>query len=171
MKLDDFVKEEKKYTLYVDMDGVLCDFLKGASEATGLNFKQHSDWTKHKDTAWRVLADIGSRFWARLPWNKNGKKLWNYVRQYEPRILSAFPQATENKQYAIDGKKEWIKKNLTGVKEINLVRGQDKQLYARKDAILIDDSKRNIDQFNAAGGIGILHKNTNDTIRKLQKLL
>ena len=163
--------EKKELALYVDMDGVLVDFLGGAGKATDMKFKTHMDWEKVKKTEWKTLANIGSRFWAKLPWMNDGKKLWSFVKQYEPRILSAFPQATENKQNAIDGKREWIKKNLSGVKEVNLVKGQDKQNFARKNAILIDDSKRNIDQFRRAGGIGILHTSASDTIKQLKKYL
>lgn len=168
-RLHNFLNESP--ILYVDMDGVLVDFLKGAGQATSMNFKTHMDWEKVKQTEWETLSKMGSRFWARLPWMKDGKQLWNYVKDYEPRILSAFPQAKQNKQHAINGKKEWIKKNLSGVKEVNLVKGQDKQKYARKNTILIDDSERNINQFNNAGGIGILHTDTKSTIAKLKGIL
>jgi len=59
---------------------------------------------------------------------------------------------------------------------INLVRRVEKQKFAmksdmgRRPAILIDDFPRNIDQFKAAGGIGILHTNTVKTIKELKKL-
>lgn len=171
MRFDSYINKQSSYILYVDMDGVLCDFLKGAGIATNKHFKTHMDWEKVKKTDWQILADMGSRFWARLPWTKDGKQLWNFVKDYEPRILSAFPTAPENKQHAINGKKEWIKKNLTGVKEVNLVKGIDKQKFARKNTILIDDSERNINQFNAQGGIGILHTDTNSTIQKLKGIL
>jgi len=36
---------------------------------------------------------------------------------------------------------------------------------------LIDDLPRNIDPWIEAGGIGILHKNTEDTIKKLKKII
>jgi hypothetical protein len=46
--------------------------------------------------------------------------------------------------------------------------------YVRKvkpDVILIDDTQDVIDDFNAAGGIGILHKDIRQTIRILQEVL
>ena len=168
MRLNEYMRDDIGTIIYVDMDGVLCDFLKGAGEATGYKFKTHMDWEKVKRTEWQTLANMGSRFWARLPWMKDGKQLWKYVQDYEPRILSAFPQAPENKQHAINGKVDWIKRNLRNVAEINIVRGQEKQNYARKNTILIDDSPRNIDQFNRAGGIGILHTSSSKTIKELK---
>ena len=40
----------------------------------------------------------------------------------------------------------------------------------KENAILIDDFASNIKRWEAAGGIGILHKNANDTIQQLKKL-
>ena len=40
----------------------------------------------------------------------------------------------------------------------------------RRPAILIDDFPRNVDQFKAAGGMGIVHTNTSNTLRELKKL-
>jgi len=159
-----------KYEIYVDMDGVLCNFLQAASKLTGEKLRFHHDWEKIKHTAWRQIAEEGSKFWAYLPWMQDGKELWEYVKPYKPNILSAYPQASANRWYAERGKVQWINTELTGYNNINIVRGQDKQKYALKNAILIDDAKRNIDQFTEAGGIGILHKNTKHTIFKLKVL-
>ena len=45
-----------------------------------------------------------------------------------------------------------------------------KSNYAKENAILIDDFASNIKRWEAAGGIGILHKNANDTIQQLKQL-
>jgi len=37
-------------------------------------------------------------------------------------------------------------------------------------AVLIDDYKKNTDQFTQRGGIGILHTSTSNTISELKKL-
>jgi len=55
----------------------------------------------------------------------------------------------------------------------NLVKRVQKQNYAKvagQPAILIDDYKKNTDQFTAKGGIGIHHTSTSNTIRELKKL-
>ena len=46
---------------------------------------------------------------------------------------------------------------------------ESKKNYARKDAILIDDRISNINDWNNAGGIGILHTSTSSTLTKLSK--
>ena len=47
------------------------------------------------------------------------------------------------------------------------MKGSD---VGRRPAILIDDYPKNVTQFRAAGGIGILHTNTSSTINRLKKL-
>jgi len=170
MRLKEYIHESTEYTIYVDLDGVLTDFLKGASLATGKTFNTHAEWEKVKSSDWRVIADIGADFWAGLPWTSDGKKLWGVVKQYNPNILSAFPQAKENKQHAVTGKNKWIKRELSGYNKIHLVKGQDKQNFASPKSILIDDLERNVEQFISKGGIGILHKNANDTIKQLKRI-
>jgi hypothetical protein len=57
--------------------------------------------------------------------------------------------------------------------EINLVLRKQKQDFAKKNGIpniLIDDYPENIREWEAKGGIGILHKNAADTIARLKKL-
>ena len=60
---------------------------------------------------------------------------------------------------------------------INIVRRRDKQDFAmkgsdlgRRPAILIDDYPKNVQQFKAAGGIGIVHSSASNTISQLKRL-
>ena len=49
----------------------------------------------------------------------------------------------------------------------------EKQLYAKtagRPNLLIDDFKRNVDQWKSKGGIAIFHTSTSNTIRQLQRL-
>jgi hypothetical protein len=45
-----------------------------------------------------------------------------------------------------------------------------KQLFAGENRILIDDLANTIDEWNAKGGIGILHTSAANTIKELKKL-
>ena len=67
------------------------------------------------------------------------------------------------------GKIMWVKENLGSV-ELVICSAKEKQDYAKKNTILIDDSKENIDQWNTRGGLGILHKSAMGTIKKLKGL-
>ena len=70
---------------------------------------------------------------------------------------------------------KWLKKN-TGFKRANvhLVLRSQKKSYAKtkeeKPNVLIDDYAKNIKEWEAAGGIGILHTNVGKTINKLKGL-
>ena len=154
--------------IYVDMDGVLCDFIAQSKKATGKIFTQD----KAKEY-WPIIKRT-PRFWSDMPWMPGGKQLWNYVKQYNPHILSAYTPEDPN---CIPGKKTWLRKNVRiSSNRVNLVRRVEKQKFAMKSdmgrapAILIDDFPRNVDQFKAAGGMGIVHTNTSNTLRELKKL-
>ena len=58
-------------------------------------------------------------------------------------------------------------KILNNVNEEIFVPAPEKAKFAGKNHILIDDLEKNITAWEAAGGIGILHKNANDTINTL----
>ncbi len=49
-------------------------------------------------------------------------------------------------------------------------RSYDKHEFSEPGALLIDNKQPTIDSWEDKGGIGILHKNADDTIKQLQKL-
>ena len=68
-------------------------------------------------------------------------------------------------------KKVWLKRHHIDF-TANIVPGRHlKANYAKPDVILIDDTTDVIDDFNRAGGIGILHKDTAKTIKIVQSIL
>jgi hypothetical protein len=53
------------------------------------------------------------------------------------------------------------------------VRRREKQNFAKnqgRPAILIDDYPKNVQQFKSAGGIGIVHTSTSNTISQLKRI-
>ena len=157
--------------IYCDMDGVLCDFKKGAEKVTGISI---NSWMLNPDNRlkWKPIMDTKD-FWATLPWMPGGQQLWNFIKPYNPHILSAYVEHV-NDPNCIPGKRSWAKTHL-GISDnkINLVKRKQKQnfaLYEGKPAILIDDYIKNTSQFQARGGIGITHTSTSNTINQLKKL-
>ena len=59
--------------------------------------------------------------------------------------------------------------NIPGAKLV-LASAEKKQNYSGTNKILIDDRPDNIDQWRSKGGIGILHTNTEDTLKQLQNI-
>ena len=155
-------EEEDKYQIYCDMDGVLTDFESGYEKLTGIDlkgeFQQGSDF-------WDPISKAGVGFWAGLQWMPGGKELWAYLKPFNPILLSA-PSREESSRI---GKAVWVKHKIPGTKLI-LRYAKQKQQLATPKSILIDDRQINIDQWEAAGGVGILHTSTSSTIEQLKKL-
>ena len=163
MELARLREEETEYTIYCDMDSVLVDFDRGYQELTGMTTQQAD--ANGAEAFWAPLSKAGAKFWITLEWMPDGKQLWDYIKKYNPILLSA-PSREESSKL---GKRVWVKRELPGVKLI-LKYASQKQEYASPTSILIDDRQKNIDQWEAAGGIGILHTNTANTIKQLQQL-
>ena len=155
-------EEEDNYQIYCDMDGVLTDFESGYEKLTGIDlkgeFQQGSDF-------WDPISKAGVGFWAGLQWMPGGKELWAYLKPFNPILLSA-PSREESSRI---GKAVWVKHKIPGTKLI-LRYAKQKQQLATPKSILIDDRQINIDQWEAAGGVGILHTSTSSTIEQLKKL-
>jgi hypothetical protein len=160
---------DNKYKIYVDMDGVLVDFVNGYEKFTGKKLGGFTHGQANKDF-WndfkQVASDKGvseTDFWANLKWLPDGKQLLTYLKSHSPTILSAPGRNPESKE----GKQIWIKREMGN---IPYILAYDKSKYATSDSILIDDREDFISKWKAKGGIGILHKSTNDTISQLKKL-
>ena len=155
-------QEKIDYKIYCDMDGVLVDFESGYEKLTGVDLK--GEFKKGEDF-WDPISKAGVGFWAGLKWMPGGQKLWDYIKPYNPDLLSA-PSREESSRI---GKAVWVKHKLPGTKLI-LRYAKQKQQLATSESILIDDRQINIDQWEDAGGIGILHTSTNNTISQLKEL-
>jgi FMN phosphatase YigB (HAD superfamily) len=150
------------YRLYCDLDGVLVDFNKGYFELTGHKL----DGVHRTDTHfWDPINEAGYDFWINLKWMPDGKDLWSYIEKYNPELLSA-PSRQLDSRIA---KHDWVNRELPDVHLI-LRSAKHKKDFASPTSILIDDRVDNIADWVGAGGIGILHKNTEDTILQLKDL-
>lgn len=155
--------------IFLDMDGVLCDFIKGVKDTTGEDFTSPD---LNKGAKGKIKAEIENKsdFWHNLEWMPGGVELFRYVKSSHPYILSAYANWDKNCK---EGKNSWIKRHLMIPKQrINLVKREEKQNYAVIDGvanILIDDYIKNIREWEKAGGIGIHHINAQKTINTLKK--
>jgi hypothetical protein len=187
--------EINKYQIFCDMDGVLVDLVGGVDDAlweeaptcASENYvkaqqeardklKGATLESKHLDKTsddfvkearaflYKVLMD-NRRFWMNLEWLPGGKELWNYIKRYDPIILS---KPTDLQ--AVIGKKKWVKDHIGLPKERVQIR-YDKAPYANyngKIGILIDDFESNTSKFEGAGGRTVLYKNTQQAIKELK---
>ena len=150
--------------LYCDMDTVLVDFERGYNDLTGKK-APGIDSTYDKKNFWSDIAKAGKDFWGNLYWMPDGQQLWDYIKQYNPKLLTA---PSHEKSSRI-GKQEWVDKHIPGT-SIIFKKAEDKKDLADPNSILIDDRKSNIEQWINAGGIGIYHTSTASTIKKLKQI-
>ena len=156
------ISEQELPTIYLDMDQVLCNFLKGADKAVGGSFVKHPSPAR-----WQILNQT-KNFWANLEWMPGGKQLYRFTSRYDPHILSAYAGKDKNSRV---GKMKWVTKNTKVPRgKIHLVVRSQKKSFAKGNNVLVDDYIKNIEEWKSNGGIGILHENTNKTIQELKKL-
>ena len=73
-------------------------------------------------------------------------------------------------------KMKWMQQQFGHPQDrVNVVFRNEKQLFAidrqdKRPNLLIDDHRKNIAEFNSAGGIGVLHTSANSTIRQLKQI-
>ena len=156
--------------IYLDMDGVLVDFEKQLVDTIKMPI---SDWMKlDRKKRWDPVI-ARTDFWSTAPWNNEGKKLLDFVKKYNPHILSAYVEHAHDPN-CIPGKGKWAMQKAGIPRDrINLVMRSQKKNYAKvggEPAILIDDYDKNTKEFTARGGIGITFKSANQVIAELKKL-
>ncbi len=154
----------KNYKIFVDLDGVLVDFDKKFEQELGdkpeVLFKKYGD-----DFVWDILDKIDN-FWFDMDPKLDAEELWNFVLPYNPSILT---KPAKSVYSCKKDKRKWVDKYLG--EDIKVLFEQDKSKYATPNSILIDDQEKNISKWETAGGIGILHKNSQDTIKQLKEIL
>jgi len=154
------------FTIYLDMDGVIADFDKRFTELAGMGPREYED-SFGTEKFWDFIDNKhGVKFWTGIEWMPEGQKLYNFVKQFDHKLLSA-PSRNDASKI---GKRMWAKKNTPGTQLI-LAAAVNKQNYADKSNILIDDREKNIQQWKDAGGIGILFKSTDQVIDELKKIM
>ena len=152
--------------IYCDLDQVLVAFMKSADKAVGGSFV-----TAPKDERWKAVQQTKG-FWANLDWMPNAKRLYTFIIKYDVHVLSAFTGRDPTSKV---GKMKWLKKNTKFIRsKIHLVLRSQKQAFAKnvdgEPNVLIDDYIKNINEWEAKGGIGIHHTNVGKTITKLKEL-
>lgn len=166
--------ESSLYTIAVDLDGVLVDFMHTANRISGMRMKEGEldAMEKHvKDQFWATIVDHiegGNQFFGAMQPMRDAMVLWNYVKRHPHFVLTA---AGGRLASAAHEKRTWVKTHLGNKVKVEIVdKAADKAKFATPYTILIDDRPKSIDPFVAAGGIGILHTDAKSTIRQLKKL-
>lgn len=155
--------------LYLDMDGVLTDFEEMFAQRFGYPATSVRA-RKNFSTEWPIF--VKEKLFEKLEWHPGGKELLEFIRGYPIKVeILSSSGGLEFHDEVKEQKKIWLKENGIDYKA-NVVPGRSKKKeYARPDAILIDDTQENTDQFTDAGGAGIHHTDLGKTLKVLKVLL
>jgi hypothetical protein len=152
--------------VFVDSDGVIADFAKLAK------FVVKKQFTDDYSYSWAKIDQVPN-FFYQLEILPDAIELLNFLKPYNPTILTALPKPTNLLFSAESDKKLWYKKFIDDTLPVICTPEGwvGKLKYASWDSVLIDDSKRNIEGWVSCGGIGIHHIDTKSTIAKFNEII
>ena len=146
-------------------------------------FGADGKWGKNTSNAWYKYGEEykksnpNSTTQSSGPDNFIGKDLWNFVKNYNPIILSS-TGGGENGETKKDSKRDKLKylgmefpRDEKNGRVIFVVDKSQKQNYSGPGKILIDDDEKTINEWKSKGGNGIVHKSNQETLQKLNSLM
>ena len=165
--------ETEQYKIYVDMDGVVADFDKRFTDLAGMSPEEFKAKQGTKGF-WDFIDEENKiKFWVGIPPMPGASELINFVSKHDYEMLTA---PSIKKQSRL-GKNLWIRNHTGDIfpskPRVNFKAAKEKHLIKpqlTKFDILIDDRAATIDNWNAAGGNGILYKSAPQVINTLKKL-
>jgi hypothetical protein len=159
------------HRIFVDLDGVLADFDRGASDVLGMACQ---DFQELHGVAlmWKRL-ELTVDFYRRLELMPDAEELWLALKDPAvwsgppPMILTGLPLGT----WAEPQKREWCRAKLGEGVPVICCMSKDKAMYCCPGDILIDDREETKLSWEDAGGRFILHRSAAESLAALAQLL
>ena len=147
--------------LFLDCDGVLADFDKGATAILGMPPRAFEK--KHGlGRFWAKLA-AAPDFYFGLPLLDGATELFEAVRHLDPIILTGLPRGN----WAADQKVRWAAHYFPGTRIITTM-ARNKRDHAQPGDVLVDDQLRHAHLWEETGGVFIHHKDVPTTLEQLR---
>ena len=155
--------------IYLDMDGVICDFVGRYKKLFNLN----PDQTRNKKEFGNLFNQfIQGKNFATLEMMPHASELLEFLRNASvpTEILSS--TARPDSHDSISKQKEiWLNSHGITFKR-NFVPGKQlKKEYAKEDTLIIDDTETVITDWRIAGGHAIWHRDVPNTLAMLKVML
>ena len=154
---------ENKIITFLDLDGVLANFVDGALKELGItenytvgpgyNIEEWEGVNLTTRQFWSVVDKTNEKFWLDLepyPWTF---ELFDLCKEYSDEVY--FLTSPARNPYCSAGKMQWIIKHFPKMRR-NTILTPQKHLLAGPNRFLIDDSEHKVDPFTDHGGTGIL---------------
>ena len=150
--------------VFLDMDGVIADFLSGVSkahnrplpydrpEAMGV-WDTEVLWGITAKEFWAPVDNLS--FWKGLDKTKEADALVDLLSFHYGEKNICILTAPSKSPWCVPGKRWWIEKHFPQFKD-RMIFASAKEFLAGPNKILVDDRTQNLKHFEAAGGTGIL---------------
>jgi len=147
--------------LYLDCDGVLADFERGAAAVLGAPPREYVERVG-MHSFWKRLANAPD-FYARLPLMPDAHTLFEAARPLSPIILTGLPAGN----WAAEQKVRWAAEHFPGTPIITCMAA-DKRDYCSPGDVLVDDTLKHRHLWEGAGGIFIHHRGAKESLDRLR---
>lgn len=149
---------KKKYTLLIDQDDVLAEYIQGVTDA--YNEKYHTFHQSQECTSWDLYSVFGEEVETVMHEPELFRKLQPvkdaievFERLYNNELFEVYIVTAANPQ-CVEAKCQWIKQYLPFFSEERFIVCRRK--YMIKGDFLLDDGMHNIEDFAKWGGIPII---------------
>jgi hypothetical protein len=148
--------------IYLDLDGVLADFDRGAGSI--FKMSPHEYESKYgPGRFWKKLATTDD-FYNTLELLPDAMDLYNAVKDQDPIILTGLPIG----RWAEPQKRKWAERHFPKVQVITTT-ARNKHKFCSPGDVLVDDRDKYRDKWEEAGGIFIHHTTAAHTIEELRR--
>ncbi len=156
----------KPPVIYLDMDGVIADFVKPLIKAHGredlIEAYEAGEYPKTwnmddelgtEEELWVPVDALGEAFWDDIPPFSWTSKLLSIIKDEKiPWYICTHARHTPG---SYSGKVRWIHKHISPTFK-NIIMTRHKHLLAHSNALLIDDNEQNTEMFTIHGGNSFL---------------
>ncbi len=145
--------------IYLDMDGVLCDFvgatckLYGKCPSTVKQWNFFEDWGFDQDRFWAGIDEWEAAFWANLEPYYWTDELIRLVESIDPNYRICTTPSRSHHSYS--GKVQWLNKFVNKPHD-RVIMVKDKSQLARPGRLLVDDNDATFELWQEEGGEAIL---------------
>lgn len=171
MKSSELTLATPSTKIYLDLDGVLADFFHEYAKLAGVPENQFGihDYRSIPPAKTDPTLEkmIGTDFFHRLPKFITSDQLVKMVLKYVPDYHICSSPLRNDAENSEHWKREWIKDNLPIQPSDIVITGSKEKYAVNPDGtpnILIDDRKKVLERWIAAGGIGIKYQSDEDSL-------